>query len=40
MYHIEEFKQINNLERIAITRHSKKRMEERGVKYVVHGMWS
>jgi hypothetical protein len=32
MYHIEEFKQINNLARIAITRHSKKRMEERGIK--------
>jgi hypothetical protein len=32
MYHIEEFKQINNLTRIAITRHSKKRMEERGIK--------
>lgn len=32
MYHIDNFKEINRLEKIAITKHAKERLQERGIK--------
>lgn len=32
MYKIENFREINTLEKIAITKHAKERLQERGIK--------